>query len=1074
MRIRNLTLALALSLGMAASYLPAAAAAAPQPAWSLEAISFPTNLIPGTTGTSIVPPGYFVAATNAGEAPTAGPFTITDLVPAGLTPKSASGFYGTEQHVLSCSIASQTVTCSGAGPLQPDEVAQVMIAIKVPLSASGTLPNEASVSGGGATDTRSIVRPTTISAALPPFAMLEGESGAAFKVTQDDGSPSILAGQHPYELGVSLGFPTFASGNQLLATAGGVRDIEVVLPPGVVANPNATPVRCKESELEEPVSLTTGCPPESQVGLLVPTLSLGGTPSAAPNPLFNMVPTHGAPAEFAVEIIEGLYVHLQGALRSNGQYVLSASSNDILAKASIAGATTILWGSPSAESHDASRGVCLNSAFHLSSCPVPRLDTTLLTQPSACSGPLELGLAADSWIEPGVFDHRTAQSTDLDGGPVGIEGCSELEFEPSIALAPEVTAADSPTGLGVDLEVPQHEAFSERAVANLKGATVKLPRGYVINPSAANGRGACAPAQIGLESAAGQTPAAFSNDRPACPNDAKVGTVEVETPLLEKPLPGSVYLATPFANPFGTLLAIYIVVDDPETGIVLKLPGKVEADEATGQLTTTFSENPQLPFEHFRLSFFGGPRAALRTPVTCGTAQSQSTMTPWSGGAPALASNSFTVDRGANGAACAASADQLPNSPSFEAGTTIPLAGQFSPFVLHLNRADGSRELKALNVTMPPGLTGKLAGTPYCPEASLVAAAGKTGHEEQARPSCPAASQVGQVTVGAGAGSQPYYAQGRAYLAGPYNGAPLSLAIITPAVAGPFDLGTVVVRAALNVNLLTAQIAVQSDPLPTILKGVPLDIRSIAVEVGKPEFTLNPTSCEPMTLGGEAVPFIGQSALLSSPFQVGNCKKLSFKPKLSISLKGGTKRAGHPALKAVVTFPKKGDYANVTRAQVALPHSEFLDQGNLFNVCTQPELKSGTCPAKSIYGHAKAWTPLLDKPLEGPVYLGVGFGHSLPDLVAELNGQIRVLLHGRIDTDAEDGIRNSFEAVPDAPVSKFVLEMKGGKKRGLLENSEDICRKENKATVKFVAQNGRVSQGKASIATSCKGKSNRR
>jgi hypothetical protein len=284
----------------------------------------------------------------------------------------------------------------------------------------------------------------------------------------------------------------------------------------------------------------------------------------------------------------------------------------------------------------------------------------------------------------------------------------------------------------------------------------------------------------------------------------------------------------------------------------------------------------------------------------------------------------------------------------------------------------------------------------------------------------------------------------------------------------------VVVRAGLYVDLFTAQVSVKSDPLPTILDGIPLDVRSVAVDVGKPNFTLNPTSCDPLVVGGEAISSFGQAALLSSRFQVGECSKLAFKPNLSISLKGGTKRTGHPAVRAVVTYPKQGAYANIIRAQVALPHSEFLDQGNIGTVCTQPQLKSQTCPKRSIYGRAKAWTPLLDEPLEGPVYLGVGFGHGLPDLVADLNGQIRVLVHGRVDTGFEGGIRNTFEAVPDAPVSKFVLEMQGGKEKGLLENSENICGKVNRATVKFVAQNGKISQGKEPIATSCKGKSKRK
>jgi hypothetical protein len=616
------------------------------------------------------------------------------------------------------------------------------------------------------------------------------------------------------------------------------------------------------------------------------------------------------------------------------------------------------------------------------------------------------------------------------------------------------------------------------ATSTLRDAKVTLPAGVSVNPAAANGRTACTAAQIGLTTPVGQPEARFSGTPAACPDAAKIGSVEVESPLLkDEPepgvqvphiLPGSIYLAQPYENPFNSLLAIYIAISDPQTGVVVKLPGEVQADPVTGQLTATFKENPQLPFEDFELEFFGGPRAALRTPSTCGSYVSQSELTPWSGGAPVTSSEGFPVTEGAGGGACPTTPQQQPNKPSFEAGTISPLAGSYSPFVLKLNREDGSQELGALNVTLPEGLTGKLAGTPYCLDSTLAAAEAKSGREEQAHPSCPPASEVGTVTVGAGAGPLPLSVQGKAYLAGPYKGAPLSLAIVTPAVAGPYDLGTVVVRSALEVNLFTAQITVHSDPLPKILKGIPLDIRSVTVQIGKPGFTLNPTSCEPMSITGEAISTLGQAAPLSSHFQAAGCKSLALKPKLKVSLKGATKRAGHPALKAVLTYPTKGSYSNIARAQVGLPKSEFLDQGNLNKVCTQPELKTRTCPAKSIYGHAKAWTPLLEKPLEGPVFLGVGFGYKLPALVAELNGQIRVLLVSKVDTTKQKGLRSTFEAVPDAPVEKFVLEMKGGPKYGLLENSENICHKAQRASANFIGQNNKALHLQPTIANSCK------
>ena len=450
-------------------------------------------------------------------------------------------------------------------------------------------------------------------------------------------------------------------------------------------------------------------------------------------------------------------------------------------------------------------------------------------------------------------------------------------------------------------------------------------------------------------------------------------------------------------------------------------------------------------------------------------------MTPWSAPeAPSAApTDSFAIATAAAGSGpCPASEAAAPNSPFFEAGTVTPTAAAYSPFVLRLTRPDGSQGLAGLTATLPQGLVGKLAGIPYCTEAQIALArsreAPELGASELASPACPAASALGTVTVGAGAGPTPLYVEGRAYLAGPYKGAPLSLVISTPAIAGPFDLGEVVVRAALRVDPTTAQIEAVADPLPQIIQGIPLDLRSLAVNLDRPGFTLNPTSCETKQISATATSPSGAAAPLQNRFQVGGCGALGFKPKLKLSLKGSTQRNGHPALRAVVTVPKKGSFANIAKAQVGLPHSEFLDQSNIGAVCTQPQLKADACPKKAIYGRAKAWTPLLDKPLEGPVYLGVGFGHKLPDLVADLNGQIRILLHGKVDTDKQEGIRNTFETVPDAPVSKFILEMKGGKK-GLIVNSTDICKGTHKAEVDFKAQNGKTKSFKAPIATSCGG-----
>jgi hypothetical protein len=1086
--LRRAIIVLALSLGAIATISSPAQAAPPSPVWSVTAFPYPTNFTPGSEGSESLGPAYHIHAVNIGGMATTGTFTVTDTLPSSVTPVLAAGGFGAfgfDLNPMACGRSGQVVTCTGSTPsIAPGEVLDVTIPVKLKSGGPKAYDNTATVSGGGGAPATATAH-STVSATPAAFGFLPGRSGLFSSATDAGGATVSLAGAHPAELNIGLAFPSeLGVGSMVLATGGGIRDVRAVLPSGVVVNPQATAVRCTEAELEsEPAvregDIVGGCPAASQAGTVTITTSTNNEVHTALAPLYNMRAPQGSPGVFGFEVVGGVYVHLVGALRSDGAYELAAAANDTLAKVAVLAVQTSLWGNPTDESHDTVRGKCSTAqgrALGFTSCPVPRTNMALLSLPSACSGPLTTRVEADSWLQPGIFAERTAESTGLDGAPAGIEGCSDLHFDPTIDLEPDVRSSDSPSGLAVDLHIPQSEQFGERAESTLEGAKVALPAGFAINPSAANGRTACTASEIGLTTPVGQAQGMHFSATPAiCPDAAKVGSVEVETPLLDHSLPGAVYLAQPYENPFGSLLAIYLAVFDPQTGVVVKLAGRVDADPQTGQLTTTFAENPQLPFEEFRLNFFGGPRAALRTPMTCGSYSSQSILTPWSGTAPVSLAGSLPIDQGANGGVCANAPAEEPNKPSFAAGTVNPLAGAYSPFVLHLNREDGSQQLGGLNVTLPPGLTGKLVGTPYCPDAALAGAEIKTGREEQATPSCPAASEVGRVTVGAGSGPAPFYASGRAYLAGPYKGDPLSLAIITPAVAGPYDLGTVVVRAALHVNPESAQISVRSDPLPTILKGIPLDVRSVAVEMSKPDFTLNPTNCEPLTVSAEAISVLGQAAPLSNRFQVGGCEHLPFGPKISLKLKGATKRTKFPALRATVTA-KPGE-ANIAKAAVTLPHSAFLEQGHIGTICTRVQFVAEACPAKSVYGFARAWTPLLEKPLEGPVYLRSNGGErELPDLVAALHGQIDVDLVGYVDA-VHARLRNRFNLVPDAPVSKFILEMKGGAK-GLLVNSENLCAKgaKRRALVRLTAQNGKVDNFNPLVANSCKEskKSNRK
>ena len=888
----------------------------------------------------------------------------------------------------------------------------------------------------------------------------------------------LRAGGHPYELNERLRLSTTPEGpwgHNVPPTAFAPsyavvnpRDIVTTLPPGLIGNPQATP-RCAEQEVTHAT-----CNGAAQVGVLRVETNRGqpggGSGPYFELPLYNLLPPAGVAAQLGAPLIAPTHAtaYVNAGLDAGSGYAVKAAALNASAVEGVIAVTATLWGVPHDTSHDHER-VCpvpggREAPTSLGGqCPSPaELEADLkpfLRNPTSCSAPRQATMEVDAWQGPGDFVGASAPYPQM-------ERCDEVPFEPAIALTPSTASADSPTGLHVHLHLPQPESLTEPGEADLRQAVVTLPRGLDVNPAGADGLAACRPDQINLPGSG--EPA--ENEPANCPDAAKIGAVEIDTPLLERPVKGGVYVATPYENPFRSLLAIYIAVDDPQTGVAVKLAGHVEADPATGQLTTTFDENPQIPFEDFKLDFFGGPRAALKTAATCGSYTAQSTLTPWSGTAAVPLSTSIPVSQGANGGACANTPDQEPNSPAFSAGTLTPLAGAYSPFVLRLERAGGSQTIRGVSTLLPPGLTGKLAGIPYCPEQAIVSAATRDGRYEAAHPDCPAASQVGTVTVGAGAGPNPLYVEGHAYLAGPYRGAPLSLAIVTPAVAGPFDLGTVVVRAGLYVNPETAQIRAVSAPIPTILQGIPLDVRSIAVQMDRPDFTLNPTSCEPMAIAGTALSVLNQPAPLSNRFQIGGCQALPFAPRLALRLKGRTRRGGNPALTAVVTA-QPGE-ANIAAAQVTLPHSEFLDQGHIGTICTRVQFAEGStpgekCPAASVYGFARAETPLLDHPVEGPVFLRSS-SHELPDLVAALGGQIEVVLAGRVDA-VHSRIRNTFEVVPDAPVSRFTLEMQGGAK-GLLVNSTNLCAKVNRALARFTGQNGKRFEAKPALKTSCKKK----
>jgi hypothetical protein len=584
-----------------------------------------------------------------------------------------------------------------------------------------------------------------------------------------------------------------------------------------------------------------------------------------------------------------------------------------------------------------------------------------------------------------------------------------------------------------------------------------------LNPAAAEGIGVCTEAQYKAEQIDSKAGA-------GCPEASKVGSLVAHSPLLEEPIEGALYLAKPYENPSGTLIALYIVARAAERGVIVKQAGRVEPHPRTGQLVTTFEDLPPLPYSDFKLHFREGGRASLVSPPRCGDFQTVAKLYPFSDpDNPYTTTASFKIERGVDGGPCPAGGTP-PFNPGFEAGTLSNTAGSFSPFYMRLTRKDGDQDLTKLSTTLPPGVLASLAGVGRCSDAQIAQAASRTGPhggaEELANPSCPVNSQIGHTDTGAGVGSVLLYVPGTVYLAGPYKGAPLSVVAVVPGVAGPFDVGTIVVRVALKFNPRTAEAEVDgsaSDPIPHILKGIPLKVRDIRVHIDRPNWTFNPTSCEELSTkatawgGGQDVFSVLDDSpfALSARFQAADCANLGFKPRLGLKLKGGTKRGGHPALTGTYR-PRKGD-ANLKGLVLRLPSSAFLDQAHIRTICTRVQYAAnggsgGGCPAGSVYGKARAFTPLLEEPLEGPVYLRSS-NNNLPDFVASLRGLVDVEAVARIDSK-NGGIRATFSNLPDAPITKVVVKMQGAKK-GLIVNSTNLCAGKHRADARFGAHNGR-------------------
>lgn len=861
---------------------------------------------------------------------------------------------------------------------------------------------------------------------------------------------------------------------------GDLKTVLVDLPRGLSVNPQATPQCVLENgKFPEP----GGCPANTQVGESVVTASvLGLLPVTLPAfPVYNIAPRTGEPARFGFKLdlsVLGIGVGNLGEVFLNAGVAWQSDYHEYFTihvppvpggLAKILKNRLVFNGNAETPAGVGGRFLTIPSTCFDPAAPgVGSRYSTLLHADSAQESAPDDGydLAAPAPPSAAFVNGSQAAESPL---PAGVKptGCNQVPFTPSTSASPGTNQVDSPAAPTVNVAVP-FEPTAAIYQSNVRQAVVTLPVGMGVNPSAAPNLHFCTDQQFGQ----GQR-----RTGAGCPGNSAIGSVAIDTPVLpDGTLKGNVYLGNQIGRDpeSGNVYRIFIEAASEARGVTVRLLGNVVANAKTGQLTAIVREAPEVPFDLISVQLNGGAAATLSSPPTCGPNKTSHAMTAWSGtpdsGPP---DPGFTLSSLPGGGACPKTMGERPFSPGFSAQPNSKQALDYTPFQLQINRNDGQQEIKGIDITLPPGATAKLAGVSYCSPQQLAAAAGSSGASEKKSASCPGDSHVGVATVLAGTGNSPLKIEGEAYLAGPYEGAPLSLAVVTPALAGPFDLGTVVIRVPIFVDPETAQIHTVTNAIPDVFGGAKLDIKSIAVNLNRKEFTLNGTNCSQLATSGSVKgggsdptnPASFSSANVSSGVQLNNCDKLNFKPKLKLRLFGATRRAKSPKLRAELKA-RAGD-ANIGRASVALPHAIFLKQSSIAQICTRVQFAASQCPKKSVYGWARAFTPLLDKPLEGPVYLRSS-NNTLPDMVAHLEGQIDIDLVGRIDS-FKGGIRTTFDRVPDVPVTKFVLTLPGGK-HGLLVASRNLCAKPVKAIVQLKGQNGKKANKRPKLRTPCKGK----
>jgi hypothetical protein len=1032
--------ALLIVLGLVAMGVTSVPAMAEEaPGWEVDSHSYPANLAPGSGG------NVALDVENIGARESTEGATLSDVLPAGVEGVSENGW--------TCTTASPgtSATCSLEMPaFFPGRREEFLLKVHVPVSlAEGSVTNTATVVGGGAP---AVTTPDQLQISSSPakfgFAQADGWFSSA------SGGFDTQAGSHPYAFTFNFSLNSDALA---IPVEGEARNVTFNLPPGVVGNPTVV-TRCTVEGFDE-----ESCPTGAQIG--IDWAGLGGKeqPFLFGFPVYNIVPPPGHPAEFGFGIF-GIKVLLAASVRSDSDYGITEHVNNLPQNWITTNSITI-WGDPADPSHDRQR-TCIVNGSEVEGCRSSASHIPFLTTPTSCVGAQRFTATVNDWLDENIVSSIGFATHTKEGQPQGFEGCEELAFAPTISAAPDTATADAPAGLSVELKTPQGGLTASElgqgpipeeaqkvalAAADIQNTTVTLPEGVVINPGQAAGLTAC---QAGEDGVGSQGP-------PSCKSSSQVGTDEIETPLLAHSLKGDVYVLQ--SNPPN----LKLLVSAEGEGVYLKLVGDVSLDEQTGRLTTTFKETPELPFTSFKLSFSGGARAALQTPTGCGEYTTTSDFTPWSApfSSDVFPKSSFLISAGCS--------SPLPFSPVLTAGATTDQAGGYTSFSLLLTRADEQQRIEKLQFKTPEGLLGMISKVPLC------------GEPQAAAGTCSSASQIGHTQVTAGPGPYPLVVpepgQGAApiYLTGGYKGAPYGLSIVVPVIAGPFNLGTVVVRASIAVDPHTAQLTVTTDPLPTILDGIPTDLRTINAVIDRPGFMFNPTNCSPQEFSGTATSDQGTTVPISSHFEMGSCRSLTFKPDFKVATSGKTSRADGAGLDAKIVYPtgvlganQASSQANVERVKVELPKQLPSRLTTLQKACTAAQFDANPagCPADSRVGSATAITPVLPVPLTGPAYFVSHGGEAFPQLIVVLQGYgVTVDLVG--DTFiSKSGITSStFNQVPDVPITSFELQLPEGPYSALAANLPEkaqgsFCGKTLEMPTEFTGQNGAVLKQSTPIA----------